>query len=247
MQIPRLRRGSPSHLWASIVLAVYCSGPAIAATPFWSEGFEAYALGDVNLQGNWWAPLRSWPVSTINPSEGNQHLRGQADGEGLSLVYALNISDPQEEAFLSILAEVSITPGAAWTIVAQSSSANRSITSVRFEPNGTISAVTDQGYTNTGATYPLNEYFSLALTVRRADKFYDLRLNGDPVFSAQGFHDSIDQLVILNYEPVVGPTIDVDAIRMYDSAAPIIPEPGTLHLCLAPVMAWLFKRRTKRQ
>jgi hypothetical protein len=233
------------------VLAVNAATPAMAVSPFWSEGFESLAPGDISGQNGWWAPLRSWPVAIVHPSAGAQHLRGEADGLGLSLAYSPIILDPNQDAYLSILADVSITPGETWDIIAQDVSNGHLVTTIRFASDGTIQARTDVGglapFADTGASYPINEYFEIALTVSRADKSYALYLNGQSIFSGQGFSSTVDQLAFMSQMDVVGPVIDVDDIRMYDSNTPIVPEPSAMHLSTIAVVLTAVSRRFGRQ
>jgi hypothetical protein len=85
------------------------------------------------------------------------------------------------------------------------------------------------------------------LAVNRAGKSYDLYLNGQPIFSGQGFSSTVDQLVFMSQMEVDGPMIDIDDIRMFDSDTPIIPEPSAIHVCLIATIFAAVCGRFRRQ
>lgn len=206
-----------------------------AATPLYVTGFEDFAPGDINGQNGWAGQWGNWTVESSNAQEGSLHFRGLSDGFGLSMAFSPQVAigtDPVSSAAM----QVDVVEGVTWQIIPQSPTAQFVTTRFQVAPNGSLSALIDDGgggsYAPIAGTVP-SGYFEFRIDVDRATKEFTIYIDGDARFTGVGFAGDIEQVVIYSLMEQAGPTFDVDNFAIYDGAgvAPWLtynPKSGTI-------------------
>jgi len=175
----------------------------------YSTGFEApgYAAGALSGQQGWFASVSAdWKVATAHPGAGAQHARGTWTTAGSGTSFMLSPTQPAgTTAYSTAAAKLAITvagSGATWDFAPQDPAAGSVITRVRFLNSGNKIQVLDPNggapaYVDTGATWTPGAYFDVKVVARRADKTYEVCLNGTSIWSGTGFAGGIANVAII--------------------------------------------------
>ena len=189
----------------------------------YATGFEEFVPGDINGQLGWFAAFENnWIVSTEDPFERSQSLRGISDGLGgdrSSPPLAISPTiEPGDALFMTFSAQVNVKgEGTTWEVIPQSPTAGSVVTRVRFNPDRTLSVLTAE--TGDFVDLDLNVpegYFELGLVVDKESFDFTLTIDDNVIFSGTGFAGVIEQIVTLSLMEMEGSTMDVDAIEVLD-------------------------------
>jgi hypothetical protein len=166
-----------------------CGPPA--SPPDYTTGFEApdFTVGDVDTQQSWFAQFSNWLVSTANPPEGAQHVRGLSDGLGSSASLSPTLpAGTETHSYASARIEINnAATGATWQFAPQDTGVSLVITRVQFVP-GTNAIQVLQGnpaafVTIPSATWPSGTPFDIKVVTRRSDGEMQVCLNGTSIFT----------------------------------------------------------------
>jgi uncharacterized repeat protein (TIGR01451 family) len=166
-----------------------CDPPA--SPPDYTTGFEApdFTVGDVDTQQSWFAQFSNWLVSTANPPEGAQHVRGLSDGLGSSASLSPTLpAGTETHSYASARIEINnAATGATWQFAPQDTGVSLVITRVQFVP-GTNAIQVLQGnpaafVTIPSATWPSGTPFDIKVVTRRSDGEMQVCLNGTSIFT----------------------------------------------------------------
>lgn len=220
----------------------------------YATGFEppAYSTGALNGQQSWYASVPAdWTVSAAHPGAGVQHARGTWSAAGASTDTTFMLSPDQAygtTAYSSASAKLSISvtgSGANWEFSPQDPVAGSVITRVRFANTGNkIQVLVPNGgsavYTDTGATWTPGAYFDVKLVAKRADKTYELCLNGSSIWSGTGFAANIANVAMVGYKGTgtQNNVLDVDEVVIDNvndgGCTTTAPQAPTLAKAFAP-------------
>ncbi|WP_340153657.1 choice-of-anchor D domain-containing protein [uncultured Marivirga sp.] len=193
-------------------------------TSLYSTDFEDFTLGDVNGKNGWVSQFENnWVISDSNPFEGNLHFRGISDGLGAdrpgSVLAISPTVVPGDEAFMVYSSRVNIQgEGVTWEIIPQSPAAGSVVTRLRFNGDGTISALVNPDFVSVDAEIP-EGYFDLRIVVDKEDFTFSVYFDDEMVFSGQGFAGEIEQVVVLSAMETIGSSIDIDNFEIIDGDA----------------------------
>ncbi len=216
--------------------AILAPQPFEANTVQLETGFEDFSLGDIDGQQGWAGQFANWQVETSNPATGAQQVRSLADGLGQTLAFSPDVGIGSEE-FSSLSMDLNIQGSdVTWQVIPQSPTAGSVITRFQYGTDGSLSALVDDGNGN-AIFVPINApsptgYFNLIIEVERATSLFSILIDGENVFTGQGFAGDIEQLVMLSLMEVAGPTLDFDNVQIIDGTAgefvsPITATPGS--------------------
>ena len=173
-------------------------GP-VATPPDYLTGFEPpdYTLGDLTGQQSWFAQFSNWMVSTANPLDGTQSVRGLSDGFGSSTTISPTLP-AGTEAYSYAAARISIAntgSGATWRFAPQDTGAGLVITRLHFVPGGAIQVL--QGnpaayVTIPSVTWPSATSFDIKVITRRADGDMEVCMNGASIFTGTAISTTVD-------------------------------------------------------
>lgn len=202
-------------------------------TSLYSTNFEEFTIGDIDDQLGWSGRFEeNWIVSNANAFEGSQHFRGISDGLGstrdaVPLAFAPAIT-PGNEPFMVVSADINIQgSGVTWEVIPQSPSAGSVNTRLRFNPDGTIDALSNAGFVRLNATTPVG-YFNLRIIIDKDDLALKIYFDDDLVFSGEGIVPLIEQVVFLSNMEVAGSTMDIDNFEVTDG------DPNSFFLSVSP-------------
>ncbi len=189
------------------------------ATNLYATDFENYTIGDLNNQFGWQtSPANSWLVTDVNPSEGEQAVRLQADGSASrALAFTPSIT-PGSEPFMIASADINIEgTGVTWEFIPQSNTAELVNTRVRFTPEGIITVFdSDVGdFVDTGKTTP-SGYFNIRIIVDRDDAALTIFIDDELLHAGRAATGQIEQIVLLSEMEGSTSTMDVDNIEIID-------------------------------
>jgi subtilisin family serine protease len=199
------------------------------ALELYATGFEEFSLGDINNQQGWAGQWGNWTIETINPQSGTRHFRGLSDGFGLSLAFS-PVVGIGTDAISSTTMQMNLnSTNVTWQIIPQSPTAQRVNTRFEMSPNGTLRALVSDGmggafYQPIAATLPAG-YFEFRIDVERATSQFTIYVDGNELFTGQGFAGDIEQVVVFSLMEVANPTLDIDNLAILDGS---------------PVAPWLF-------
>lgn len=199
--------------------------------PVLTTGFEEFAIGDINGQNGWAGQFGNWRVEAENPYEGLNHIRSVSDGLGGTLAFSPTLAvgtDPISSATFVVDPEPTVT----WQLIPQSPTAGFVNTRIQFGVDGALSVLVQDSLGN-GAFVPVpmalpEGYFDVRVDVERATSQFTLYIDGDQVFTGQGFAGDIEQIVLFSNMEVSGPIWDIDNIIVYDG------QPEAPWLTLSP-------------
>jgi subtilisin family serine protease len=191
-----------------------------AATPLYVTGFEDFATGNINGQNGWAGQYGNWTVEDDNAYEGTLHFRGLSDGLGQSLAFSPEVAIGTEP-ISSTAFQLNVVEGVTWEVIPQSPTAQFVNTRFRIAPNGSLSALVDDGadgvYAPIAGTLP-EGYFEFRIDVDRASKVFTIYVDGAELFTGQGFAGDIEQVVLFSLMEAAGQTFDIDNFAIYDGA-----------------------------
>ncbi|RAW00315.1 S8 family serine peptidase [Pseudochryseolinea flava] len=194
----------------------------------YATDFENFTEGDITGQDGWAGEWGNWTIESINPSSAAQHFRGLADGFGLSRAFSPEVAIGSEEKSSATMKVNIAGQGVTWQISPQSPSAGFINTRIQFNPDGSASAMTDDGsgspvFAPISAEVPTG-YFDLTIEVERATSKFKVYFNTTVVFEGLGFAGDIEQVVILSLMEIAGPTFDVDDMKIIDGTRDFAPS-----------------------
>lgn len=204
-------------------------------TSLYATDFEEFTPGNIANQLGWAAQYAdNWIISTDDPFEGSQHLRGVSDGLGGTRAGAvLAISPtitPLDDPFMVVSANIKIEgEGVSWEIIPQSPTAESVVTRLRFNGDGSIEVLdaATGGYVAVQAEIP-NGYFELRIVVDKDDSQFSVYFDENLIYSGTGFAPLIEQVVFLSDMAVIGSTIDIDNFEISDG------DPNAFFLSVSP-------------
>ncbi|QCK14479.1 Ig-like domain-containing protein [Mangrovivirga cuniculi] len=202
-------------------------------TTLYATGFESFTQGDINGQNGWLSQYAdNWIISSENPKDSTLHFRGVSDGLGGTrpgniLAISPTIT-PLAEPFMTASADINIQgSGVTWEFIPQSPTEGSVVTRIRFNPDGTIDALTESNFTRLNATVP-DGYFNLKIVVDKDDSSFSLFIDGELIFTGQGFASIIEQVIFLSAMETTGSTFDVDNLEVTDG------DPDAFFLSVLP-------------
>ncbi|MCX2742738.1 choice-of-anchor D domain-containing protein [Mangrovivirga sp. M17] len=202
-------------------------------TSLYATGFESFSTGDINGQNGWLSQYAgNWTISNENPKDSSLHFRGVSDGLGgtrTGNILAISPTiTPLAEPFMTASADINIQgSGVTWEFIPQSPTEGSVVTRIRFNPDGTIDALTESNFTRLDAMVP-EGYFNLKLVVDKDDSSFSVFIDGELIFSGQGFASIIEQVIFLSAMETTGSTFDVDNLEVTDG------DPDAFFLSVVP-------------
>jgi len=165
-----------------------------AGVPTYATGFEApFNVANLNGQQGWDAQGVTAPaIVTTLPATGTQHARLSSTSSVVTTNYPLALSPVQPAGtspYSSISANLRITRttnGSTWEFDPQDFTHGLVITRVRLDKLATRNIMVPdfaQGmFVNTGAQWPVDTYFNLAIIVERATGVMDVCMDGVSIY-----------------------------------------------------------------
>jgi subtilisin family serine protease len=185
----------------------------------YATDFENFDLDDVSGQQGWFGQFGNWRIEAENPYSGSQHFRGLSDGLGLSAAVTPLVPIGTEDKSTTSMKLNIQGSGVTWQIIPESPTAELVNTRIQFAPNGVVSALIED---STGAvvfdafaTTP-SGYFDLTIEVDRDSSYFHVFIDGEDVYTGQGFAGDIEEVVVLSGMEVAGPVLDLDDIKIID-------------------------------
>lgn len=202
----------------------------------YATDFEGFTLGDILGQSQWFGQYGNWVIDNANPFGREQHLRSLSDGLGSTLAFSPQVAVGSEEMSSTVMKLNLAGSGVTWDIIPQSNTAGFVNTIVRFNLDGSISILNEDGGATVLTTIPEvtpEGYFDLGIEVDRTTAEFVVTLSGVTVFEGQGFAGDIEQVVLRSFMEVAGPTLDLDNLQIidgeiFDPFVSVSPVSGTL-------------------
>lgn len=194
-----------------------------ATTTLYATDFEDFNPGEINGQQGWLSQFDgNFVISSANPFNGSQHLRSVSDGLGgtrPAAVLALSPTvAPGSEPFTVGSADINIEgSGVSWEFIPQAPSEGSVVTRVRFNPDGTVSVLSNDtgGFVDIATPTPTG-YFNIRVVVDGSDNTFRVLFDGVEVFSATGFAAAVEQVVVLTGMETTGSSLDMDNVDITD-------------------------------
>jgi len=198
-------------------------------TDLYSTGFETFELGELDGQLGWGTLSEGrWSISSMNAFEDSQHLRGTSDGSGeTAAAFSPGVS-PADEPFMVASALINIQgSGTTFQFTPQSPTEQLVNTRIQFNPDGTVEALTSNGFVQILDNTPTG-YFELKVIVDKDDATFAVFIDDELVFSGEGGASIIEEVVLISSMETAGSTFDVDNLQITDG------DPNAFFLTVAP-------------
>lgn len=206
-------------------------GGSVLVTGF--EPSEGFSPGYC-AQNGWTAFLVSSTeghIDTVNPASGTQHMRISGDssiGAGnltgcFSPLLAAPVTTPtipMSQVLVDLY--ISGTGGADYDVAPQSPTQGFLTARVNFRFTGPIRVLDGGTFVDTGATWPVNTWFTLGITVDPENDMIDYTIDGTSIYTGSIVGGTIiEQVVLLSDNFHVTDDGDFDNLRIDNDYAPI--------------------------
>ena len=226
---------------------------ALASAPVsTSTGFEPpFTVGGINGQQGWFGSTTAGAaISSAVPAAGTQHLRITSTNSSSAVVNAISPTQAVGVSNYSVLtAKLRIsrtTNGATFDLNPQDPVAGVVSTLVRFDKTAArpiqVANFSTGFYEPTGAQWPINTYFDIAMIFDRAAGSVELCFNGTSIYNgtdavASPYIGNVNARWTGQTSTTSGNTMDVDELFFGDSNTPpaCAPPAPTVSKAFAPI------------